>query len=263
MLDYVAVGKIDGDVFEELGKGLLAACEKCRITIPGGETAMVREMLRGGGRSEGFDLVGTAVGLVSLDRAIFGQDVTPGDVVIGIASTGLHSNGYSLARRVLLSGGATVRTYEPAFKRTIGEELLEPTALYVALAVELFDRRVPIHAMCHITGDGYLNLGRVEAKVGFVLDNFPDWPAPFAVIAEKGRVPPAEMYSVFNMGIGLCVILPQEHARTVMTAATEHGFASCKLGHVTEEAGFVRIPQWNLVGTGAKGAGGSLREDKR
>lgn len=263
MLDYVAVGKADPGVFEEVGKGLLVAAEKCRISIPGGETAMVREMLRGSGRTEGFDLVGTAVGLVALDRAIFGQAVVPGDIVIGVASTGLHSNGYSLARKALLSGGATVRTFEPAFRRTIGEEMLEPTALYVSLAVELFDRRVPIHALCHITGDGYKNLARVEARVGFVLDDFPEWPAVFQVIAEKGGIAPAEMYTVFNMGIGLCVVVPEEAAEAVLDAAKRHGFPARRLGHVTPEAGVVRIPQWNLVGTGAKGTGGSLREEKR
>jgi phosphoribosylformylglycinamidine cyclo-ligase len=189
---------------------------------------------------------------------MFGQDVTPGDAVVGIASSGLHSNGYSLARRILLSGGATVRTFEPAFKRSIGDEMLEPTALYVALAVELFEQNVPVHALCHITGDGYKNLARVEAPVGFVLDNFPEWPAVFAVIAEKGRIAPAEMYTVFNMGIGLCVVLPEAQVGTVIEAAKRHGFPARKLGHVTAEAGVVRIPQWNLVGSGAKGSGGSF-----
>jgi phosphoribosylformylglycinamidine cyclo-ligase len=259
MLDYVAAGNADPRVFEEVGKGLLLACEKCRISIPGGETAMVREMLRGSGRTEGFDLVGTAVGLVAIDRAMFGQEVAPGDVVVGVASTGLHSNGFSLARKVLLSGGATVRTFEPAFKRSIGEELLEPTALYVSLAVELFERKVPVHALCHITGDGYKNLLRVEAQVGFVLDDFPEWPAVFAVIADKGKIPPAEMFTVFNMGIGLCVVLPESHADDIIETAKRHGFPARRLGYVTPEAGIVRIPQWNLIGSGAKGSGGSLR----
>jgi phosphoribosylformylglycinamidine cyclo-ligase len=263
MLDYVAVGKADPGVFEEVGKGLLLACQKCRISIPGGETAMVREMLRGSGRTEGFDLVGTAVGVLPLERAIWGQDVVPGDVIIGVASTGLHSNGYSLARRVLLSGGATVKTFEPAFRRTIGEEMLEPTALYVSLAVELFEKGVPVHALCHITGDGYMNLARVEAKVGFVLDDFPEWPAVFQVIAEKGGIKPAEMYTVFNMGIGLCVMAPESAAATILDAAKRHGFAARRLGRVTPETGVVRIPQWGLVGTGAKGSGGSLREDRK
>jgi phosphoribosylformylglycinamidine cyclo-ligase len=248
MLDYVAVGKPVGRVFDELGRGLYEACRRCDITIPGGETAVVREMLRGEGVTEGFDLVGTAVGHVALDRALFGQDVVPGDVVVGLNSTGLHSNGYTLARKALLSGGATYATFDPSLKRTIGEELLEPTALYVAFAVDLFKRNVPLHALCHITGDGYMNLTRVEAKVGYVLDAFPEWPAVFRLIAEKGKVDAAEMYTVFNMGIGLCAVLPENHADDVIATAKRHGFSARKLGHVTNEAGVVRIPQHGLVG---------------
>jgi phosphoribosylformylglycinamidine cyclo-ligase len=257
MLDYVAVGKPVARVFDEVGKGLLEACRRCNITIPGGETAMIREMLHGNGVTEGFDLVGTAVGHVPLDRVLWGQDVVPGDIVVGLASTGVHSNGYTLARKALLAGGATYKTFEPAFKRTVGEELLEPTALYVAFAVELFDRGVPLHAVCHITGDGYMNLVRVEAKVGFTLDNFPDAPAVFRVIADKGRVGAAEMFTVFNMGVGLCVILPEKHADDVIATAKRHGFAARKLGHVTADAGVVRIPQHNLVGRDKQ-----LREDR-
>ncbi len=251
MLDYVAVGKCDPDVFEQVGRGLAVACERSRITIPGGETAMVRDMLKGHGATEGFDLVGTAVGVVPLDRALFGQDIRGGDVVIGVSSSGLHSNGYSLARRVLLSEGRTPTTFESSFKRTIGEEMLEPTALYVTLAVELFERKLPVHAVCHITGDGYMNLARVEAKVGFVLDNFPEWPAVFQFIADRGRISPAEMYTVFNMGIGLCVILPEAHADDVIATSKRHGFAARRLGYVdAARPGEVRIPQWKLVGRG-------------
>ena len=248
MLDYVAVGKPVPRVFDELGKGLLEACRRCNITIPGGETAMIKEMLRGHGVTEGFDLVGTAVGHVALDKCLFGQDIVPGDVIIGLNSTGVHSNGYTLARRALLSGGADYKTFEPSFKRTIGEELLEPTALYVSYAVDLFERNVPLHAICHITGDGYMNLVRVEAKVGFVLDNFPEWPAVFRAIAEKGSVGAAEMYTVFNMGIGLCVILPEKHAADAIATAARHGFTGRRLGYVTADSGVVRIPQHNLVG---------------
>ncbi len=248
MLDYIAVGKIDPQVFDDVGKGLLEGCRRTHITIPGGEIAQVGEMLRGEGPTLGFDLVGTAVGLVPLDRVIFGQHVVPGDVVIGVASTGLHSNGYTLARRVLAPRPEEYRRHEPAFGRTVGEELLEPTALYVELAVDLFQRGPMPHAVCHITGDGYMNLTRVEAHVGFVLDGFPDPPPVFQVIEERGRIPKAEMYEVFNMGIGLCIMAPESSAGAILAAAGRHGFRSCVLGRVTAEAGVVRIPQHRLVG---------------
>ncbi len=249
MLDYVAVGKADEDVLAQLGRGLLEGARQCEITIPGGELAQVREMLRGDGVTEGFDLVGTAVGTVSLDRVMWGQDVEPGDAIVGVSSTGLHSNGYTLARRVLCPDGDYGR-HDDGLGRTVGEELLEPTALYVRLAKDLFRQELPVHAICHITGDGYMNLTRVEADVGFLLDDFPE-PAPvFAVIQDRGSVDVAEMYTVFNMGIGLCVVLPPDHADQVVATAEHHGYDARVLGRVTGQAGSVEIPQHGLVSRG-------------
>jgi phosphoribosylformylglycinamidine cyclo-ligase len=250
MLDYVAVGRADATVLTEVGKGLLEGCRQCAITIPGGELAQVREMLRGEGASEGFDLVGTALGVVPLDKTLFGDAVRPGDLVVGVASRGLHSNGYTLARRILAPRREDYLRHEPDFGRSVGEELLEPTALYVALALDLFRRDLPLHAVCHITGDGYMNLTRVEAPVGFLLDGFPEPPPVFKLIQERGGIGAAEMYSVFNMGVGLCIILPEEHGDTVMEAARSFGFSSWPLGRVTGDAGVVRIPQHGLASRG-------------
>ncbi len=249
MLDYVAVGKADDGVLAQLGAGLLEGARQCEITIPGGELAQVREMLRGSGATEGFDLVGTAVGTVPLDKVMWGQDVRPGDAVVGVASRGLHSNGYTLARRALCPDGDYGR-HDDDLGRTVGEELLEPTALYVALAKDLFSQDLPLHAICHITGDGYMNLTRVEADVGFILDDFPPPMPVFAAIQERGGVDIAEMYTVFNMGIGLCVILPEDHAATVMETSTRHGYDARVLGRVTDRSGSVEIPQHGLVSQG-------------
>jgi phosphoribosylformylglycinamidine cyclo-ligase len=252
MLDYLGVGRIDHDVFEAIGRGLAEACRRCRITIPGGEIAQIGEMLRGEGRTGGLDLVGFSVGIVPLKRVLFGQDVIPGDAVIGIASSGLHSNGYTLARRVLAPRSEEYRRFEPALGRTLGEELLEPTALYVGLAVDLFQSGPSLHAVCHITGDGYLNLTRIEAEVGFELDHFPDPPPVFRLIQERGRLPMTEMFEVFNMGVGLCIILPEADAGAVLAAAERHGFKAWVIGRVTAEPGVVRIPKVGLVGRGGK-----------
>lgn len=246
MLDYVAVGHADPEVFDQLGRGLLAGCEQCGITIPGGEIAQVGEMLRGRGATGGFDLVGTAVGTVPVDRVLFGQDVTPGDAVVGLASAGLHSNGFSLARRVLTPSTEDYFRHEPELGRTLGEELLVPTALYVAFSRDLLSAGLDVHAICHITGDGYMNLTRVEAPVGFVLDDFPEPPAIFRLIEARGGVSKAEMYTVFNMGIGLCVILPQSSAGRVVELARKHGHGARVLGRVTGDAGRVELPQWRL-----------------
>jgi len=251
MLDYVAVGTADQDVLAQVGQGLLEGARQCEITIPGGELAQVKEMLRGEGATEGFDLVGTAVGTVPLDRVMWGQDIVPGDVVVGIASKGLHSNGYTLARKALCPDGDYSR-HDDDLGRTVGDELLEPTALYVAFAKDLFRQDIPLHAICHITGDGYMNLTRVEADVGFCLDDFPDPLPVFKAIQSRGNVDLAEMYTVFNMGIGLCVILPADHADAVVATSTRHGYAARVLGQVTDRAGLVEIPQHGLAGRGGK-----------
>ncbi len=248
MLDYIAVGKVDDEIFAAVGRGLLEGCRRSRITIPGGEIAQVGEMLRGTGATEGFDLVGTAVGVLPLSRAIFGQHVTPGDVVIGVASSGLHSNGYTLARRVLAPQLEDYNRFDADLGRTVGDELLEPTALYVTLAVDLFENGPMPHAICHITGDGYMNLTRVEAPVGFDLDNFPEAPAVFRIIAERGRLAAAEMYEIYNMGVGLCIVVPPKDADAVVAAAVRNGHVARVLGRVTADDGVVRIPQHGLVG---------------
>jgi phosphoribosylformylglycinamidine cyclo-ligase len=248
MLDYLGVGKLDLEVFDQVGRGLLEGCRRAGITIPGGEIAQIREMVRGEGPTLGLDIVGTAVGVVPLDRVLFGDRVRPGDIVVGLASTGLHSNGYTLARRVLAPRREDYHRFEAALGRTVGEEMLEPTALYVAFANALFASETEIHAVCHITGDGYMNLVRVEAPVGFRLDAFPPPPPVFQLIEERGRIPKHEMYEVFNMGVGLCLIGPSGSVARYRELAREHGFESWVIGCVTGEAGVVRIPQHGIVG---------------
>ncbi|MAG57161.1 MAG: phosphoribosylformylglycinamidine cyclo-ligase [Planctomycetes bacterium] len=247
MLDYIAVGKADDAILAQVGAGLLEGARQCEITIPGGELAQVKEMLRGHGKTEGFDLVGTAIGTVALDSILWGQDVVPGDTVVGLASSGIHSNGFTLARKVLAPNPDDFHRHDQDFGRTVGEELLEPTALYVALAKDLFKQSVPLHALCHITGDGYMNLTRVEAPVGFDLTDFPTPHAVFQTIQSRGHITTAEMYTVFNMGIGLCAILPDDHADRVIATAEKHGYAARRLGTVTGDAGVVRIPQHGLT----------------
>lgn len=252
ILDYVALGRVTDSVLDQLGRGLLEGCRQCRVTIPGGELAQVGEMLRGEGETRGLDLVGTAIGIVPLDRMLFGQDVTPGDQVIGVSSSGLHSNGFTLARKVLVPNPGDYGRHEPALGRTIGEELLEPTALYVAFARDLFAEPLQLHAVCHITGDGFVNLTRVEADVGFILDDIPDPPAVFRMIEERGSIPKAEMFTVFNMGIGLCLMLPPGREEAVSALADRHGFTAGVIGRVTDEPGIVRIPQHGLVSRGGR-----------
>lgn len=247
LLDYIAVGRVDPEVFAALGEGLEAGCRACRITIPGGEIAQVRDMLRGEGPTQGLDLVGTAVGTVPLDRVLFGERVRPGDLVIGLPSSGLHSNGFTLARKVLAPTGREYDRHVPELGRTVADELLEPTALYVEFARALFASGAELSALCHVTGDGFVNLTRVEAPIGFVLDALPEIPPVFRVIAEKGNVSAAEMHTVFNMGVGLVVVAPPASESTVLETARAHGFASARvIGRVSDEDGAVHLPQRGL-----------------
>jgi phosphoribosylformylglycinamidine cyclo-ligase len=244
MVDYIGVERLQKGVMAEVAKGLAEGARQARISIPGGETAQLPDIIKG------LDLVGTAVGVLPMSRLNCGRDCRPGDVVVGLASSGVHSNGYSLARRALFEkGGLEVGHRVPELGRTVGEELLEPTRIYVAEALELFASDVRWKALCHITGDGLLNLCRVAAPVSFELDALPPPPPVFELIARLGKVEPAEMYRVFNMGIGLCVIVAETDAARVCEIARRHGSKPHVIGRVVEGAARkVRLPRLGLVG---------------
>ncbi|HEB12778.1 MAG TPA: phosphoribosylformylglycinamidine cyclo-ligase, partial [Actinobacteria bacterium] len=198
----------------------------------------------------GFDLVGTCVGTVDLDKIIVGQDLEPGDIIVGIASSGLHSNGFTLARRVLFEKmGLDVTSRQTGLDRTVGEELLEPTNIYVPEAMELLEAGVKIKSFAHITGDGLLNLTRTKAKVGFRITDLPDIPPIFTVIAEGGPVTPGEMWSVFNMGIGFCAIVDADDLSKTLEI-TGRRYNSQLIGHVTDDPRQrVHIEPYKLVGS--------------
>ena len=239
MVDYVAVKSTDHDQLLELARGLVEGARRAHVSIPGGETAQVAEMLAGG--AEAFDLVGTCVGTVPLDAMITGERAALGDALIGYASTGIHSNGLTLARRVFGQAGWPLDHHVPEFGRTLGEELLEPTAIYVDLALAL-RATLDVRAFAHITGDGFLNLARVPANVGFGITALPPEPAVFAIIRELGGIPDAERYRVFNMGVGFCAVVPEGEAERALAIGAEHGIECWRLGSVTaEHPGEVRI----------------------
>jgi len=252
LVDYVGVEKLSEAVMEQVAEGLAEGARQARISIPGGETAQLPDIIRGQAPGTGLDLVGTAVGLVPMDRLSSGKDVAPGDVVIGVKSSGVHSNGLTLARRALFgkdAGGLAADSHVDELGCTAGEALLEPTRIYVREALALFESGLPWKALCHITGDGLLNLDRVEADVGFVLDALPPAPPVFDVIRRSGKIDTAEMYTVFNMGVGLCVIVAEEDVdETLRLFGDGDAFV---LGRVTaDEPGTVVLPGPGLAGKG-------------
>jgi phosphoribosylformylglycinamidine cyclo-ligase len=250
MLDYIAVEAAEDRLLEEIGKGLLEGARQANISIPGGEISQIREIIRSERPGYGFDLAGTCVGLVGADAIIAGANAAPGDVIVGLASTGVHSNGLTLARDVLL-GRAGLRLDEPLpeFGRTVGEELLEPTRIYVRPVLEMLRESLGITALCHVTGEGFLNLNRVGAEVGFEIDSLPDPPAIFRVIQEAGPVDVEEMYRVYNMGVGFCVVCRPESAARVREIASAAGCDSWEIGRcIPDVRRRVYLRQHSLVG---------------
>lgn len=252
MVDYIAVERADPELLGALARGLYAGAEAAGINIPAGEIAQVREMLRGVREGTGFDLVGTCIGTVAPDRVMIGQDARPGDLVVGIASSGVHSNGLTLARTVLTGGGGLrYRDHVAALGRTLGAELLAPTHIYVKEALAMLDAGLAVRAFVHVTGDGFLNLSRVAAPVGFVVERLLPVPPIFDLIQQTGGVPDAEMFRVFNMGTGFCVVVDPGDAAHVTEIAGRHGKTAAVIGRaVADPERRVWIVPKGLVGRG-------------
>src|ERR671937_1803505 len=172
MLDYLAVEQADPDALARIGVGLKVGAQAANVEIPGGELAVLPELIRGHPSPHGFDLCGTAFGTVALDAIVTGADARPGDALVGLPSSGLHSNGYTLARRALLEDGGLALDDRPAELggASVADALLEPTVIYVRAVLDLLRSGIPVHGLAHITGGGLLNLTRLRADVGWRVD---------------------------------------------------------------------------------------------
>ncbi|MGH2786456.1 MAG: phosphoribosylformylglycinamidine cyclo-ligase [Actinomycetota bacterium] len=253
MVDYLAVNTLDAGRTDQILEGLGGAAKEAGVAIPGGELAQLPEIIGSDGRIQGdataFDLAGACVGVVHPERLITGGAVEAGDALIGIASSGIHSNGLTLARRVLLrDAGYELHDYLGRLGRTIGEELLEPTRIYVRAARTLWDAGIETRGLVHITGDGFANLARLEADAGYVVEELPRAPAIFGLIKDAGNVDDAEMFRVFNMGIGFVVIVPETAVGDTIACVHSAGYDAMRIGTVTTESGVVRIEPVGLVG---------------
>ncbi len=252
LLDYIAVQEPDPYLLAEIGKGLARGAALANVTIPAGEIAQAGEIIRGVRAGRGFDLVGTCFGAIRLDRIIDGRRVEAGDVVVGLRSSGIHSNGLTLARRALLEvGRRSLADAVPGSAQTVGEALLEPTRIYVREVLEMLEAGLRLKGLAHITGDGLTNVGRIGAGVAYVLDALPEPQAIFALIQQAGGVSDAEMYCVFNMGVGFCIVLSPDQAEPALRIARRHGADGSVIGRVTGgPGGEVRIPGRRLVARG-------------
>ena len=234
-LDYYATGRLRAEEAAQVVKGIAEGCRQAGCALIGGETAELPGFYADGE----YDLAGFAVGVVERDRILDGRNVAPGDALVGVASTGLHSNGYSLARKVLLERRALSDRPAELAGRTLGDALLEPTRIYARDILALIDE-VPLKAAAHITGGGL---------PGNVPRNLPDgthavihggtWdvPAIFGLIEREGGVGRDEMYRTFNMGLGLVLVLPSASAEAACAVLTRRGLASWVVGTVLAGTG--------------------------
>jgi phosphoribosylformylglycinamidine cyclo-ligase len=240
VLDYLAVEQADPDALGRIAQGLKVGAEAAGVEIPGGELAIIPELIRGHPSPHGFDLCASCFGTVDLDAIVTGAACAPGDALIGLPSSGLHSNGYTLARSVLEPLGLEATPGELG-GATVADALLEPTVIYVRAALDLLRSDVPVHGLAHITGGGLLNLTRLSASVGWRVDEPLPVPPVCELIGRLGEVPRAELWEVFNMGVGFICIVPAERADEAVELLARHHPGSARIGSVSDVAGTVEV----------------------
>jgi phosphoribosylformylglycinamidine cyclo-ligase len=235
-LDYLAVSKPNSAVTAEIADGLVEGARQAGMAIVGGELAVTPDLLSSG-PGGGMDLVGMGVGVCSRDKLVLGDRVRNGDAVVGVASSGIHSNGLTMARKVLLMKHS-LRERIPELGRSLGEELLEPTRIYVKPVLECL-RKTEIHGLAHITGGSFSKIGRIvsQAGLGLEIEELPK-PSPiFKMIQQEGRVSESEMRGTFNMGIGLTAICPESKADRVIQIFNRHRQNAMRIGRVRKKPG--------------------------
>ena len=246
-LDYLGTGKLQPRVFEQIIRGFATACAANGCALIGGETAQMPGFYQAGE----YDVSGTIVGVVERDRMLDGKNVRPGDIVIGIASSGLHTNGYSLARKIFFDRlKLKPKSYVPELRNRIGDELLKVHVSYGPLVQQLLRRfngkrgADAVKAFAHITGGGFVdNIPRVLPKKCDVVIRKDSWPLLpiFELIAAKGGVPEPELYQVFNMGIGMVTIVSADRAEAVLSFIGKQKHRAWPIGHVKAGKGIVRV----------------------
>ncbi len=248
MVDYIGVHELDGRRIEEILQGLGGAAKEAGVAVPGGELAQLPDVIGSSDDPKAFDLVGTCVGTLHPDDLIAGDGITPGDLIVGLPSSGLHSNGFTLARRIFSEAGLEFDDHVPELATTLGEELLRPTEIYVRPILSLWNEGIQTKGLAHITGDGLLNLCRFESPVGYEIETLPELAPIFDLIKRLGGVDWAEMYRVFNMGVGFVLIVGPSQIDAVLESLSARGHSGSVLGRVSDERGLVRIKSLGIEG---------------
>ena len=238
-LDYIALKKPDSYLVRELVKGVVKGAKESQVAIVGGETAILPDLLHEKEENT-FDLVGSVFGVADKKSLVMGNKISQSDIVIGLESNGLHSNGYSLARKVLLPR-YKLRNSHKLLESSIGEELLKPTRIYVKPILEILKKLDSIHGLAHITGGSFAKLSRLNDKVDYKLDNLPQQENIFSLIQQAGKISPKEMYSTFNMGIGFCIIVSKSGLDNVEKILEKNMVRYHQIGYITKGNGAVSV----------------------
>lgn len=236
-VDYLALERTDAALAHDIAVGLRRGADRAGIPIIGGETATLPDIIRG------FDLAGTCVAVIEHELP---RPMQPGDVIVGLASSGLHSNGYTLARTVFADNGISYQDRVPGLSAPLGEVLLEPTCIYVGEILALL-QEIPVKGIAHITGGGLRKMKRLSPEVQFALtDPFPP-PEIFTVMQELGNITSQEMYQTFNMGMGMAVVVAAQHVDQTLDILERHSPVEARVvGEVREGTG-VAVPSLDLL----------------
>ena len=236
-VDYLAIQEYDREVARQIGIGLNRGAELANVSIIGGEVAVVPEIVRD------LDLAGTCFGVVRKSKIVDGRAIRTGDAIVGVPSTGIHSNGLTLARRILRDSALTIFDPVGGTGRPWGEELLEPTSIYVRPVLRAL-RRSKIHGMAQITGGGVRNLVRLKSSVQFrITDPLPP-PPVFRELQSLGAIDDREMYQTFNMGMGFAIVVPEERVKDTIRSLRPEVSAKV-VGEVTRGRG-ASLPGFDL-----------------
>jgi phosphoribosylformylglycinamidine cyclo-ligase len=238
LVDYFAVERYDEEVARQVGIGLNRGAELANITVVGGELATIPEIVKG------YDLVGTCLGFAPRDRVIDGRDVSPEDVIVGLPSSGLHSNGFTMVRKLLKAENVSYDERVPGSSETYGDALLRPTEIYVRDVLQVL-RECRVTGMAHITGGGLLNVARIRGDLRFEITD-PLRPQPiFHAIQDMSGIDMAEMYTTFNMGLGFVLVMPEDEAGRALEVLRPKRDAKV-IGVVREGRG-VEVPSLDLA----------------
>lgn len=237
MTDYIACGKVVPERIADIVRGIAQACEYVGVPLLGGETAEHPGVMD----PDDYDIAGAATGVVEADAALGAERVTAGDIVVAIASSGLHSNGYSLVRHIVAESGWALDRDVPEFGRTLGEELLEPTRLYSPLCLDIA-QATDIRAFSHVTGGGLAaNLARVlpSGMVAKIDREKIEVPAVFSVLRELGKVSWEDLEDTLNLGVGMVAILPEKDVEEAVRCARTRGYDAWRIGEIHDEENFL------------------------